>query len=335
MVTFIELHNKFHTRITLCNVGASIYDIKTVDANKNLESILYTTYKENDFPFDNSYFGKTIGRTGGRISNSKFKLNGVDYVINSNDPNGLHGGIDGLSFKEFHYDEIDTDEYGQVTFSYLSKDMESGYPGNLLLNVEYRLYKNVNKLTINYNGMCDKDTLLNLSNHSYFNLSGNAKRNILDQELFIDSTKMERIENLIPQEIVNCDYIYSFKNMHKIGDYLMHEEIINNTNGYDFPYIFDNCDINRYNAILKDSISKRVLKIKTTYPVVVMYTCNYHGDEIMNNKKEMDSYYAVCLECMYHPNTINSDFLKDKKDVLLKNKKYNETIELYFEVEND
>ena len=335
MITFIELHNKFHTFVTLCNVGASIYDIKTIDIDKNLESILYTTNKENDFPFDNSYFGKTIGRTGGRISDSKFKLNGVEYIIKSNDPNGLHGGIDGLSFKEFQYDKYEDKDYYQVNFSYLSKDMESGYPGNLILNVVYRLYKNENKLTINYNAISDQDTLLNLSNHSYFNLSGNSKSNILNHELYINSSKMERIENLIPKEIVECDYIYSFKNMHKIGDYLMHDEIINNTNGYDFPYIFDKCSIDECNIILKDNKSKRVLKMKTTYPVVVMYTCNYHGNEIMNNKKEMDSYYAVCLECMYHPNTINSDFIDDKKDVLKKNKKYNETIELYFEVEND
>ncbi len=335
MITFIELKNKFDTEVTLCNVGASIYDIKTKDYKNNIESILYTTKNKNDFPYDGSYFGKTIGRTGGRVSGKKFTLNETEYEVLSDDPNGLHGGKDGLSFKEFDFDKKETEEFTEVVFSYLSKNLESGYPGNLSLKVIYRLFKNVNKLTLTYEGVSDEDTLLNLSNHSYFNLSGNAKRNILDQELFIDSTKMERIENLIPQEIVNCDYIYSFKNMHKIGDYLMHEEIINNTNGYDFPHIFDNCDINRYNAILKDSISKRVLKIKTTYPVVVMYTCNYHGDEIMNNKKEMDSYYAVCLECMYHPNTINSDFLKDKKDVLLKDTKYNETIEYYFDVEND
>ena len=279
--------------------------------------------------------GKTIGRTGGRISDSRFTLNGKEYIINSNDPNGLHGGIDGVSYKEFDYVKAETNDYYEVLFSYYSNNLESGYPGDLILKVIYRLYKEVNKLTINYDAIASEDTLLNLSNHSYFNLSGNAKDNILNHELYINASKMERVEKLIPREIVDCDKIYSFKNMHKVGDYLMNKEIINNTNGYDFPYIFDKTDNNKYNIILKESNSKRKMEIKTSYPVVVLYTCNYVGNEIMNNNKKMEPYYAICLECMFHPNAINSDFLKEKKDILLKDKKYDENIELYFEVEND
>ena len=335
MISFIEIENKFKTEVILCNVGASIYDIKTKDNKNNIESILYTTKNKNDFPYDGSYFGKTIGRTGGRVSNSKFILNGIDYKILSDDPNGLHGGKEGLSFKEFDFKKTETDEYIEVLFYYESKDLESGYPGNLSLKVIYRLFKNVNKLTITYEGLSDKDTLLNLSNHSYFNLSGNAKNNILDHELFINASNMEKIEKLIPVKIEKCSDIYSFKSMHKIGDYLMNKEIIDNTNGYDFPYIFDNASINLSNIILKDNESKRVLKIKTTYPVVVVYTCNYVGNEIMNNNEIAKPYYAVCLECQYHPNGINSDFIKDKKDILKKGSLYNETIEYYFEVTND
>ncbi len=335
MVNYIEIFNKFGTYVTLCNIGASIYDIKTKDKFNNIESILYTTKDKLDFPEDGSYLGKTIGRTGGRISNSKFNLNGIEYTIPSNDPNGLHGGSDSLSFKEFDYEKKENEEYIEIIFSYLSINLESGYPGNLIVKIIYRLYKEINKLTVDYEGMSDKDTLLNLSNHSYFNLSGNAKDNILEHELFINASKMEKITNLIPEKIVDCSKIYSFKNMHKIGDYLMNKEIIDNTNGYDFPYIFDDADIAMSNIILKDNKSKRILKVKTTYPVVVVYTCNYVGDVIMNNNLKMKPYYAVCLECMYHPNTINSDFLKDKLDVLKKNKEYKETIEYNFEVEND
>ncbi len=146
---------------------------------------------------------------------------------------------------------------------------------------------------------------------------------------------MERIEKLLPREIVDCKEIYSFKKSHKIGDYLMNKEIINNTNGYDFPYIFDKQSIDICNIILKDKESGRVLKIETSYPTVVVYTCNYVGNEIMNNNKKMEPYYAVCLECMFHPNTINSDFLDNKLDILRKNNTYDETIEYYFEVENE
>ncbi len=334
MVKYIELTNKFQTKVILSNIGASIYDIKTKDKFGNVESILYTTKNKDDFLIDGSYLGKTIGRTGGRIANNKFVLNGKEYIINSKDPNGLHGGIDGFGYKEFTYLKNETNEYKEVKFSCISKDLESGYPGNLYLDITYRLYNDINKLVVLYEAISDKDTLLNISNHSYFNLSGNAKNNILEQKLFIDADKMERIENLLPQEIVNCSDIYSFNKMHKIGDHIFDPEIINNTNGYDFPYIFNN-NKNDYKIILKDDVSKRQMKIKTSYPVVVVYTCNYVGDIVMNNNKKMEPYYAICLECMYYPNAINSEFLDKKYDVLKKDTKYKESIEFSFEVDND
>ena len=335
MPNFIELTNKFNTKVILCDIGASIYDIKTLDKDNNLESIVYTTKNRGDFENEKSYLGKTIGRTGGRISNSKFILNNVEYHIPSSDPNGLHGGNDGLSYKHFLYTVSDEKCYTEVVFSYYSKDMESGYPGNLTLNVIYRLYKNINKLTLTYEGRSSKDTLLNLSNHTYFNLSGDAKSNILSHNLYINSSKMERIEKLIPKEIVDCNELYSFKHEHKIGDYIKNKEIIDNTNGYDFPYIFDSSNEYDYKIRLYDPVSKRVLKLNTTYPAVVVYTCNYVSHDLMNNDEYMMQYYAICLEAMFHPNSINSKFLIKKNDILEKGKLYNQTIEYLFEVADE
>lgn len=330
MIEFITIKNKFNTEVTLSTLGASIYDIKTLDKDNKLESIIYTTKDKKDFVTERSCLGKTIGRTGGRISNSTFTLNGIKYNIPSYDKNGLHGGKDGVGYKEFEYKKSEASEYFEVEFKYLSKDMESGYPGNLDLRVIYRLYKEINKLSLIYKGISDKDTLLNLSNHSYFNLSGNAKRDIMDHELYINASQMEEIKELLPRRIVDCKDIYSFKKKHKIGKFIFDPEIKNNTNGYDFPYIFDDANKDIFNVILKDNISGRSLSIKTTYPTVVIYTCNFTGREIMNNDKVMTPYYAVCLECMYHPNTINSDFLEEKKDILPKGVEYNNMIEYYF-----
>ena len=332
-MSFIELNNELNTKVILSTLGASIYDIQTLDKNNKLESIVYTTKTEDDFYKERSNLGKTIGRTGGRISNSKFILNNKEYHIPSWDPNGLHGGNDGLSYKEFEYSKVENNDYYEVDFYYFSPNLESGYPGDSTIHVVYRLYKKINKLSINYIASSNEDTLMNLSNHTYFNLSGNSKSDILKHELCIHASKMERIEKLLPREIIPCEGIYSFNNSHFIGDYLMDKEIINNTNGYDFPYILDKND--DYDIILKDIESKRVLKIKTTYPVVVVYTCNYVENLIMNNDKKMTPYYAVCLECMYHPNTINSDFLENKLDILKKDNRYFEQIDYYFEVENE
>ena len=323
---FITLENKFNTEITLCNVGASIYNIKTLGRYGLSESILVTPLRKNEFIYSNSYFGKTIGRTGGRISNSIFELNSKTYKIKSNDPNGLHGGIDGISMKEFDYLENETRDYYEIIFYYLSPNLESGYPGNLKLDVIYRLYKNENKLSVNYKATTDEDTLLNLSNHSYFNLNSEMGNDILRHKLYINASKMEEIKNLLPVGIVDCKDIYSFKEPHEIGKYLFNSEIIKNTNGYDFPYIFDDCGLGNENIRLVDNLSGRYVSIETTYPVCVVYTCNYCEDiEVVSNRK-MRPYDAVCLECMYHPNTINSSFLSEKKDVLTSNREYDETI---------
>lgn len=333
MVNFIKLKNDFNTEVVLCDIGASIYDIRTIDINNEIKSIVYTTFEKKDFPYDGSYFGKTLGRTAGRIENREFVLNDRVYLVVSNDPNGLHGGQDSFSFARFDFIEFEDDESFGVTFSYHSKDGESGYPGNLDVKVIYRLFKAVNKLEITYKGISDQDTLLNMSNHTYFNLSGNAKTDILNHELFIASNKMERVENLIPKDIVSMQKVYSFANSHKIGDYLFDKEIISNTNGYDFPYLFDEVNLDKYQVILKEPHSKRTLKIKTSYPCAVVYTCNYVGEEIMNNGLKAKPYYAVCIECSYLPNSINNPLIKDKKDILLKGKEYNEIIELHFGVE--
>lgn len=333
MTRFIKLKNDVGTEVILCNVGASIYDIRFIDKDKKMESILYTTKRKHDYPYNIPYLGMTIGRTGGRITDGKFELNGIKYTIPSDDPNGLHGGRKSLSYQHFKYKKIKTLEYDEVLFSYYSPDMESGYPGNLDLKVSYKLFKKENKLLISYNGISDKDTLLNLSNHAYFNLSGNAKNDILDQELFIDSKKMLRVKNALPGEIIETKDIYSFNNLHRIKDNLFAEEIINNTKGYDFPYLLEkNLE---YPIILKDNASKRIMKIRTSYPAVVVYTCNYPSNLKMNNNKIMKDYYAVCLECMYPPNSINNPFIEDKKDILRKNEKYDEFIEINLGVSND
>ena len=333
MTEFILLENELGTKVTLCNVGASIYDILTKDNKGNFESIIYTPKSKEDFIKERSYLGKTIGRTGGRVSDSKFTLNGKEYKIPSNDKNGLHGGFDGISYKEFDFIKKDNNDYTEVKFSYLSKDLESGYPGDANIIVDYKLYKKENRLSVVYESNSNEDTLMNLSNHTYFNLSGNSKNDILNHELYIKASKMEEIKELLPRRIIDCKGIYSFNKLHKINDYIFDKEIISNTNGYDFPYILDKTD--GFNIILKDNESKRLLKVKTTYPVCVIYTCNYVEDLVMNNDKKMAPYNAICLECMYYPNAINSDFLDKKYDILKKGALYHEQTDYYFEVENE
>ena len=326
MCKFIELKNTFGTEVTLCTMGASIYDIKTVDRNNNLASILATPKDKGEFLMATSYFGKTIGRTGGRIKDGKFVLDGTEYNIPSTDPNGLHGGVDSLSYRDFDVALSEDEKKYVVTFSYFSPHLESGYPGNAKFNVIYSLYKNENKLEVEYFATSDKKTLVNLSNHAYFNLSGNVSRDILEHELYLNSSKLLQLENMIPISVINATPIYSFKEAHRIGDNIFKDEIMELANGYDFPYIFDKVGYDLKNVSLYDKESGRSLAIYTTYPAVVVYTCNYPEDVVVGNDKKLKEYEAVCLECSFLPNSINNDFLEDKKDILEANKIYNEKI---------
>lgn len=323
MLELIELENDLKTKVTLCSFGASIYDIKTLDKNGNLESIIVTPNNDEVFKYNDGYYGKTIGRTSGRIKDSKYTLNGVNYVIPSADLNGLHGGNDSISFKTFKYEIFKQKDLTKVVFNTFLQDMESGFPGDVDLAITYILYNNENKLEVTYEAVSNKDTLMNITNHSYFNLSGNNKRDILNHNLYLNSSKMEKLENMIPVAVVDCEEKYSFKNPHKIGDFIFDKEIKSSANGYDFPYIFDEQNVLLDNVILIDEESGRSLTINTTYPAVVIYTCNYPGDTIVkSNNKSLDIHGAICLECQYLPNAINNDFIEKKNEILKKNTKY-------------
>lgn len=323
MLKLIELENELKTKVTLCSFGASIYDIQTLDKYGNLESIVVVSNDEEIFKYNDGFHGKTIGRISGRIKDSKFILNGKEYSIPTNDPNGLHGGNASISFRNFNTNVVELEELYRVEFTYDSPHMESGFPGNANISVIYNFYKKENKLEVVYEAISDEDTLMNITNHTYFNLSGNNKRNILDHKLYINSSKMLKLENMIPTKIVECEEKYSFKNAHKIGDYIFDSEIKALANGYDFPYIFDEKNVFLDNVILEDEVSGRRISVSTTYPAVVIYTCNYPGGLVVNsNKKELEIHGAICLECQYLPNGINSDFIDNKDDILRKNEKY-------------
>lgn len=164
---------------------------------------------------------------------------------------------------------------------------------------------------------------MNITNHTYFNLSGNNKRNILEHKLYINSSKMMKLENMIPVKIEECEEKYSFKKEHLVGDFIFDSDIKTSANGYDFPYLLDEVDENLDNIILTDEASGRRLRVSTTYPAVVIYTCNYPGGLVVNsNKKELEIHGAICLECQYLPNAINCDFVKNKDEILYKNTKY-------------
>lgn len=332
---FLTIKNELGMKVTVCDVGAGLYDIVVPDRNGNLESVLVKPYNKKQYCYATSYFGKPCGRTAGRISGGVFQLDGKEYQIkkDESEENALHGGIDGISYKTFNYEMRNTPEAIEVIYSYLSKDMESGYPGNLNIIITYSLAKKENQLAITFNCETDKTTLCNLTNHAYFNLSGNVRRNILNHELFINSSNYGYINShSIPEKIIPVTKEFDFQKPHPIGDFILEKSVVENTNGYDHPFILNEENPEIVQVSLYDPESGRKLEISSTYEAVVAYSCNYPEKVILSNGNQLKKNDAICLELQHFPNTINSYFLKNKKDILSPNKQYLQRILFNFKI---
>ena len=169
--TIFELTND-KLYLKLSNFGATMMRLMVKDKNDNFKDVILAFEDLDVYKMrDGSYLGAVVGRVANRISNGSFKLNGEEYHLAiNNGPNSLHGGVNGFSYQLFDYEIID--DY-TIALSYYSKDGEEGYPGNLKFKVIYHLEDN--QLVLRYHATSDKDTIINITNHAYFNLSGNAQ----------------------------------------------------------------------------------------------------------------------------------------------------------------
>lgn len=333
MNNIYKLENKKGLKIILSSIGAGIVDIIAPDRNGVEESILIHPKNIDEYAYSSCYFGKPTGRTAGRIENGSFEINNQKYEIvkAKGNKHALHGGVDGWAFKEFKVEQKADKEYQYIVFKYYSKDGEGGYPGNLRASISYRLSNEKNVLRVEHHGQTDKDTLLNLTNHAYFNLSGDGKRNILDHILYIDASKFGEVnQDIIATGIKDVDEVYDFKIPHEIGKYIETSECQNNSRGYDNPFIIDQPGEHSVSAFLLDRISGRYIKIKSSYECAVFYSTNYPDPIIVNHGESLKRYDGCCLEFQHFPNGVNSSFLSHKKDVLRKNEKYQEFIEYEF-----
>ena len=247
-----------------------------------------------------SYIGATVGRTCNRIGKGTFTLNGKEYHVPiNNGPNSLHGGIEGFSFKKF-----DTElKENAVVFTYVSKDGEEGYPGNLTLTVEYKLCKNSLKYT--WSGICDQDTLFNITNHSYFNCNGEGT--ILNHTLKINTDKVALLDKdgMATDQVLDVKgTAFDFTQEQVIFERLeMGHENLKIASGYDHNYVFENLDVKEMCTLKGDTLQ---LDIISDCPDMHVYGGNFLDGEC---KGKYGDYYqaksAICFECQYYPNAIN------------------------------
>lgn len=330
-VDLITLSNRNNVQLKLMNYGASITELLTPDRKGNLENIVLTYENTEDYIKNPPYFGVTVGRTSGRIGGGSFKLDSKHYELNRNTgSNHIHGGPAGFSFRIWDYRIIEKENSAGVEFTYFSKDMEEGYPGNLEAKIIYTLTDN-NELIIEYQARSSRNTLCNLTNHSYFNLSGNYKRKITEQYLKIKSNSfLETDDNLVPTgkllDVKNTPMDFNISKL--IGrDIDSDYKPLKQAGGYDHPWLLSPGEAQ---VELYDEPSGRKMTINTTYPCVVVYTYNSANNEKLKYDKAGSKYDGICFETQYEPDGINHEKLNSA--ILSAGSSYNERTVFKLEV---
>jgi aldose 1-epimerase len=293
--------------VSCITLGCIITHIITPDQNGVMENVVIGYDSIDEYLADSYYLGAVIGRFAGRIAGASFELDGKTFSLaKNNNGNHLHGGIKGFDKVIWDAEILEREEEIGVQFSYLSPDGEEGYPGNLKLTVTYMLNHN-NELTITYEAVSDKKTILNLTNHSYFNLSGNLKRDTLDHSLYIKSSKyLELNDELLPiqtADVKNTPFDFTAGRVIREGAESYHPQNKLAGEGYDHPFLLDS----RHDEeiVLKDEESGRKLTIETDEVAVVLYSGTQIKAEGEIRGVSARKYLGLCLETQGLPDAIH------------------------------
>jgi aldose 1-epimerase len=303
-VDLYTLTNNNGIEIKISNYGGTIASWIVPDKNGNAGNIVLGFDSLSGYLAKPPYFGATIGRYGNRIANGKFKIGDTVYTLaKNNGKNHLHGGIKGFDKVVWNASTI-ADSIPELILNYVSKDGEEGYPGNLNATVKF-LLNNDNEFSIEYFAETDKPTPVNLTNHTYFNLSGNVGNDILQETLKIDASYYTPVDTtLIPTgEIKSVTGTpFDFTQPHKIG-----ERIAQVPGGYDHNFVLNKKDSSlQFAALLTDSLSARQLEIFTTELGIQFYSGNFLDGKIKNRDgKSINQHTGLCLETQHFPDSPN------------------------------
>lgn len=307
-VDIFTLSNSKGMRAEITNFGGIVVSLMVPDSKGNTEDVVLGYDKLESYLKKGPYFGAIIGRHGNRIEDARFEINGVEYKLTKNEgENQLHGGLIGFDKVVWQAEVVVNNNEECLELSYTSKDGEEGYPGNLKVEVTYTVTED-NALKIDYYAVTDKDTVVNLTNHAYFNLSGHKAGSILDNKLMINADKFTVNDNhSIPTgEIKDVkDTPMDFTEFTTIGSRISdnYDQLVYG-NGYDHNWVLNtNGDINKKAAEVYDSKSGRVMEVYTTKPGVQFYAANFLSDEKGKAGAVYQKNGALCLETQYFPNS--------------------------------
>jgi aldose 1-epimerase len=311
-VSLYTLTNRHGVEARIINYGGILVSLKVPDRNNRLEDVVLGYDNLSDYTEGNAgYLGALIGRYGNRIARGRFRLNGVEYTLaTNNNENHLHGGVKGFDKVVWTARPLKTRGGDALELTYLSHDGEEGYPGNLQVRVVYTL-TDKNELRIDYNATTDKDTIVNLTHHSYFNLAGAGNGDILNHQLTINASRFTPVDaTLIPTgELKSVKGTpFDFTQPTTIGARINDaDEQLKRGNGYDHNWVLDGRPGTlRRVAEVSEPTTGRVMEIWTTEPGIQLYTGNYLGEaKPGKGGKPYKQHYGFALETQHFPDSPN------------------------------
>ncbi len=334
------LENENGMKVEITNYGGIIVRLFVPDRDNNLDDIVLGYDNLEQYFNDPNYFGALIGRYGNRIADGKFDLDGNTYQLEINEkpaghPCCLHGGKEGFNSKLWTAEEAILNGEKALKLSHLSEDGEGGFPGNLKAVVYYTLTAD-NKLNVEYRAETDQPTVINLTQHSYFNLKGHGNGNIEDHLLYINADNFTPVnEGMIPTGEIRevTDTPFDFNAIGELGKEIDADvEQLNFTGGYDHNWVLNNKDKNlEMAARVIDTHSGRQMEVWTTEPGVQFYSGN--GIDANGPGKENKEYKkraGLCLETQHYPDSPNHDNFPST--VLRPGEKYRTVTEFRFEL---
>jgi len=305
-------------RFSLLSLGATVYDWTTPSG----VNIVAAYEKFDDYKKPGMYLGTTVGPNAGRIQNGSFTIGGERYQTEEKDSNFLHSGKEGLSFKVFEVKRCEiTQEDTIVVFSL--DYIHSVLPGRQTFTVTYRIRDR--RMSIEYEATSDKETIINLTNHCYFNLNGTFDQPIDDHALTTEASRVTTVdEELLAKDIMHVEgSLLDFRTKRFLKDAYEAPELNNHpVGGVDHFFLFDEDD--KKEAVLFAENSNRKLTVSFTMPGLTVYTSNTPKDNLLKSGTPLLKHGAVCLEPEYNPNAVNDE--RFEVSIAKKGQSYHETI---------
>lgn len=308
----MTLTNKNGMTARITNFGGAVAGLDVPDKNGNMADVVLGYDTLDGYVEGNSSHGALVGRYANRIGGAKFSINGKEYNIapNDNKVNHLHGGFFGYNKRVWTVDDLCDGDEPSVTLGYISPDGEENYPGTVKIAVKYTLTAN-NGLEIDYTAVSDADTVINLTNHAYFNLKGAGNGDIKDHIVQINSEKYTPVnELLIPTG--KLAYVtgtaFDFREPKRVGEDMDNGKL---PNGYDHNFVLGEPKVMRTAAEVYEPTTGRVMTVTTDKPAIQFYIGIGLDGEAGKNGASYNKYAGLCLESQYSPDSPNQPTFPD------------------------